>query len=87
MDSKKKQIKELKITGFMKQKAEKNGVSMPTFLNRLETGTIPELLYTPVEIIDPDSEVATDSEAWGELTSDQLEVMREFDQLSRIAKY
>jgi len=66
--------------------AQKNKVRLETVRTRINSNWPEEILFVdPIESAEGD-ETASDYEAWIGLTPEQLETMREFEQLGRIAK-
>lgn len=75
----------------IRQWAKEKGLTVSIIHNRIRNGLLPELILAKKSKANkfnkvlPD-EVSDDFEAWGDLTPEQLETMREFDQIGRIAK-
>jgi hypothetical protein len=62
-----------------------SGILPQTILARMQRNVPEEIILQP--FIDCENkEISTDYEAWSELSPDQIEIMREFDQIGKIAK-
>jgi hypothetical protein len=62
------------------------GIPYQTLLCRVERNVTQEIIFEPFIRTDDDCYSASAYEAWRDLSQSQIETMREFDQLGRIAQ-
>lgn len=79
---------QLKIKGkrenILIAKAKKHGLTTEMVRQRIAKGWPEEIILAPIS--DGTEEISGDIEAWKGLTPEQLETMREFEQIGKIAK-
>lgn len=66
--------------------SEQTGIPYQKLLERISTGVVEERIFSPIQEDYSEDATSNDWEAWENLTSEQLETMREFELIGRIAK-
>jgi hypothetical protein len=66
--------------------SEQTGIPYKKLRERIELGIVEERIFSPIQEDFDENATSNDWEAWENLTPEQLETMREFELIGRIAK-